>query len=657
MSVNLSLFAGAGWQFFDNAGNILSGGKIYSYAAGTTTPQVTYTTSAGNIQHSNPIILNAYGRISDEIWLTEGLTYKFVLADANNATIGTYDNILGANDVTAAIAGVYANFANTSDVAKGDALVGFKQSNSSGVLTGAIGRTVHQKFQEMISVKDFGATGDGVTDDSGALQAAITAAGAQNATLYIPDGTYYYTSLLVISSPMTITGDGYGSQLKPNTPSGNNIRINASNVLIEKIRMEGTSPGGFAVGYSGVVTNVTFQNCFFKDVGQCVWIWTARDVTVQNCVFDTTGYGVIQQYGYVSSFVLVDNCIARNMKADFVEANCGSPAPSESWTITNNIYEGAQNFPSSATEQRFVGITSVKNVIISGNNVQKANGDAPIHLEDSLGETIISNNIIDNCLNTGGNFGYIYLLNNAENVLIEGNMFFRTNASLPAAYAIDVSSASYSNSIQFIGNRVVGGGASGNFSFMNAGFHNGITSISNNMFVSLNEVISINNTQNLLFSGNYINLCNNGLLFAASPTGGDLQNFTVVGNTFLNTVGTNDIRATTNTNGTLPPSNWMVNGNVFSKEVRIGDSGAAAPNQATNLTITNNVFNSTATLAISGSPSNLVRFGNVFQAAGITASPTAEGLGNYANDAAAAAANIQVGGLYRNGSVVQVRVV
>jgi hypothetical protein len=650
MAVNLSPLGGAAAQFFDNSGVILSGGKLYTYLAGTTTPATTYQNSAGSVAHTNPIVLDSAGRVpGGEIWVTSSVAYKFILKTSTDVLLGTYDNI----NVDS---GIYTDLANTTNVALGDALVGFKQSNSSGVLTGAVGRTVHQKFQEMISVKDFGATGDGTTDDSGALQAAITAAGAQNATLYIPDGTYYYTSLLTISNAMTITGDGYGSQLKPNTPSGNNIRVNASNVLIEKIRMEGTSPGGFAVGYSGAVTNVTFQNCFFKDVGQVVWLWTAKDVTVQNCVFDTTGYGVIQQSGSVSSFVLVDNNIAKNMKADFVEANCASSAPSESWTITNNIYEGAQGFPTTATEQRFVGITSVKNVIISGNNVQKCNGDAPIHLEDSLGETIIANNIIDNCLCTNGNNGYIYLLNNAENVIIEGNMFFRTNASLAAAYAVDVTSASYSNNIQFSGNRVIGNGASGNFSFMNAGFHNGRAIISNNMFASLNSVMDINNTQNVLFSGNYIDLCNNGLYFASSATGGDLQNFTVVGNTFLNTVGTNDIRATTNTNGTLPPVNWMVNGNVFSKEVRIGDSGAGGANQATNLTVSNNVFNSTASLAISGSPSNVVRFGNVFQTAGTTPSPTVLGLANYANDTAAAAGLIQIGGLYRNGSVVQVRV-
>jgi hypothetical protein len=277
-------------------------------------------------------------------------------------------------------------------------------------------------------------------------------------------------------------------------------------------------------------------------------------------------------------------------------------------------------------------------------------------LEDTLGETIISNNIIDNCLCTGGNSGYLYLLNNAENVIIEGNMFFRTDASLATAFAVDVTSASYSNNIQFIGNRVVGGGASGNFGFMNAGFHNGRTIISNNMFVSLNVVMNISNTQNVLFTGNYIDLCNNGLYFQSGPTGGNLVNFTVVGNTFLNTVGSFDIRATTNTNGTLPPSDWLVNANVFSKSVTIGDSGAGAPNNATNITITNNVFNSTASLTTPGTPTNLVRFGNVFQAAGTAPSPTVPGLADYANDAAAAAGNIQIGGMYRNGSVLQVRV-
>lgn len=45
MGVSLSMYAGAGAQFFDNNGNPLAGGLIYTYAAGTTTPAATYTSS------------------------------------------------------------------------------------------------------------------------------------------------------------------------------------------------------------------------------------------------------------------------------------------------------------------------------------------------------------------------------------------------------------------------------------------------------------------------------------------------------------------------------------------------------------------------------------------------------------------------------------
>ena len=70
MAVNLSPLGGAGWQFFDNSGVPLAGGLLYSYEAGTTTPAPTYTTSAGTIAHTNPIVLDAAGRPPQEIWLS-----------------------------------------------------------------------------------------------------------------------------------------------------------------------------------------------------------------------------------------------------------------------------------------------------------------------------------------------------------------------------------------------------------------------------------------------------------------------------------------------------------------------------------------------------------------------------------------------------------
>ena len=93
MSVNISAFGGVGWQFFDNNGAPLAGGLIYTYEAGTTTPQATYTTSAGTIAHPNPIVLNSAGRVpGGEIWLLPA-SYKFILQTSAAVLIASYDNV------------------------------------------------------------------------------------------------------------------------------------------------------------------------------------------------------------------------------------------------------------------------------------------------------------------------------------------------------------------------------------------------------------------------------------------------------------------------------------------------------------------------------------------------------------------------------------
>lgn len=96
MSVNLSPIGGAGWQFFDNNGTPLSGGLIYTYAAGTSTPLATYTSYSGATPNSNPIVLDSAGRPPNEIWILGGLSYKFVLQNSSGNSIWTADNINGA---------------------------------------------------------------------------------------------------------------------------------------------------------------------------------------------------------------------------------------------------------------------------------------------------------------------------------------------------------------------------------------------------------------------------------------------------------------------------------------------------------------------------------------------------------------------------------
>jgi len=102
-TVNLSSLAGSGTQFFDDSGTPLAGGLIYTYAAGGTTPLVTYTSSSGLISHPNPIVLDSAGRIN-EIWIPEGTSYKFILKSSTNVLIGSFDNLFPIASLPVSIA-------------------------------------------------------------------------------------------------------------------------------------------------------------------------------------------------------------------------------------------------------------------------------------------------------------------------------------------------------------------------------------------------------------------------------------------------------------------------------------------------------------------------------------------------------------------------
>ncbi len=83
-------------QFTDASGNFLAGGKLFTYAAGTTTKLATYVDNTGSTPNANPVILNPNGTAS--IWIPPGVGYKFVLAPANDtdppsAPIWTADQI------------------------------------------------------------------------------------------------------------------------------------------------------------------------------------------------------------------------------------------------------------------------------------------------------------------------------------------------------------------------------------------------------------------------------------------------------------------------------------------------------------------------------------------------------------------------------------
>ena len=109
-TVTLSIFGGVGAQFFDNNGVPLVGGKIFSYAAGTTTPLTTYTSVSGVTAHTNPIILDSGGRVpGGEIWNDYSSLYKFVLKTSTDVTIATFDNVGSSFNASPIIANFTGN--------------------------------------------------------------------------------------------------------------------------------------------------------------------------------------------------------------------------------------------------------------------------------------------------------------------------------------------------------------------------------------------------------------------------------------------------------------------------------------------------------------------------------------------------------------------
>jgi hypothetical protein len=105
-------------------------------------------------------------------------------------------------------------------------LASFKATGS-----GSVPRTVENKLKDMVSVKDFGAVGNNVTDDTAAIQAAITAVGAAGGgTVYFPRGMYVITSALNLSAQsVVLMGDSrWATLLRQTTLNAGILNITAN---------------------------------------------------------------------------------------------------------------------------------------------------------------------------------------------------------------------------------------------------------------------------------------------------------------------------------------------------------------------------------------------------------------------------------------------
>jgi hypothetical protein len=421
---------------------VLTGGLIYTYAAGTTTPLATYTSNLGTTAHPNPIILDASGRIAvGEIWLASTSIYKFVLKDANNVLIGTYDNIPGTDTALNAFITLLAG-------STGASLVGYTQGGAS-----AVSRTIQNKLQESVSVKDFGAKGDGTTDDTTAFQNAINYCIANGKALYVPGSSlpYLFNGVLNISyaTPVTSslkmygdsdnvsTSPGHTSVLKFGSSSASyqiNILGNTSGVgsgmpcIFEGLTFLGTATAAGAmqinragsvvvrdcnfIGFTNagnvgaIVINsitgttpfsgiITIDNCSFQTNGTCILFsennnGTINIVRVINCSFSDQAYGLLVQPSSGSPYtnnIVVNNSVFQNSTGYDIY----SQGAAYNWCIEKNWFEINS---ASANPRIFITGSNNANIVVKSNTFEQllANaGNTIVSVANSTGVEIINN--------------------------------------------------------------------------------------------------------------------------------------------------------------------------------------------------------------------------------------------------------------------------
>ena len=296
--------------------------------------------------------------------------------------------------------------------------------------SGAVARSAASKFGETASVKDFGAVGDGITDDTIAMQAAITYAFANNKALYVPRGTYSITSSLNATNTnagLLMYGDvtsnytatpATGSVIKY-TGTGHALRIfgNASpaHVTISGLAFVGTASADHAIEidaawyvtvqncvfatfnaasasavvltYStgGFVGVTELQNCTFYANTVCVFFEKpdTNIVLIDRCNFIDHTYAAIRNgdgtIGVAATTVNITNCHFESASSQYDIWSFGG---AQAWTIADCYFEqGSASINSERLLFDSTGLSPINlAVTITGNTFRKELGAAATQL-------------------------------------------------------------------------------------------------------------------------------------------------------------------------------------------------------------------------------------------------------------------------------------
>lgn len=284
MAVSLAPI-GNGFNWLNGVGSLPnSGGKINTYLAGTTTPANTYTSNTGLVLNANPIIMDVAGRPANsgspvEIWLTNGIVYKFVVTDALNNIIGTYDNLTGINDV-----GGTTLIGNTT-------ITGNLTVSGTTTLNGPLSETSFSQFDDTVTITGI----HGTTLASGYGAAMAFAAGMASSThrWFFGDGSGWKIAFSkrnagVTTDMATLSDAGAWTAVSGVFSStllvGNGLTVTASGVTI--------NAGGLGIngGYDIVSANGGAFTFSSTHTGQLLYFIGGGDNT--NVVFSNNSRGL-----------------------------------------------------------------------------------------------------------------------------------------------------------------------------------------------------------------------------------------------------------------------------------------------------------------------------------------------------------------------------
>ncbi len=342
------------------------------------------------------------------------------LARANNLLgFDSLGNPVAVAPVSGSAAALAIDLANSTLAAKGAGQVGF------GYALAYVAGTVGAKLRQMVSVKDFGAVGDGVTNDTAAINIAITAASVSNVPLFFPGGTYivtpatsqvgaatYNTALLMKSNLHCIGYDGATIKIS------DNYSIDAS-------------PKELAIFSTSVaVSNVSFTGLTFDLNGANNKMSPARPAT-----YNQFNHAAIICNGPTgrADDLRIDKCVFKNTAGvcfivSALVAAGTTPALGQRWKILNNYFLNG----GSDTNDHTSVYAWAEDVLCEGNTFWE---DTPPHTIGKTGgatcyEVHGSNQRFVNnyCFNyTLGAYIAPNFTTSTVNTIIQGNTFYCTD--------------------------------------------------------------------------------------------------------------------------------------------------------------------------------------------------------------------------------------